>query len=34
LAIARGFKPMEVYQMEALRDRFAVYAADGRFELV
>jgi len=25
---------MEVYQMEALGDRFAVYAADGRFELV
>ena len=33
LAIARGFKPMEASQMQALRDRCAVYAADGRFEL-
>ncbi len=33
LAIARGFQPMEVAQMQALRERCAVYAADGRFEL-
>lgn len=33
LAIARGFKPMAQAQMQALRDRCAVYAADGRFEL-
>lgn len=33
LAVARGFKPMAVAQMQALRDRCAVYAADGRFEL-
>lgn len=33
LAIARGFKPMPAEQMQALRDRCAVYAADGRFEL-
>lgn len=33
LAIARGFKPMAAAQMQALRDRCALYAADGRFEL-
>ena len=33
LAIARGFKPMAAAQMQALRDRCAVYASDGRFEL-
>lgn len=33
LSVARGFKPMEAAQMQALRDRCAVYAADGRFEL-
>ncbi len=30
LAIARGFQPMEASQMQALRDRCAVYTADGR----
>jgi hypothetical protein len=33
LSVALGFKPMEAAQMQALRDRCAVYAADGRFEL-
>jgi len=33
LAIARGFQPMNPEQMQALRDKCAVYAADGRFEL-
>ncbi|WP_263627840.1 aldo/keto reductase [Komarekiella delphini-convector] len=33
LAIARSFKPMPAEQMQALRDRCAQYAADGRFEL-
>jgi aryl-alcohol dehydrogenase-like predicted oxidoreductase len=33
LAIARGFTPMQQQEMQALRDRFAQYAADGRFEL-
>lgn len=33
LSIARGFKPMSAEQMQALRDRYARYAADGRFEL-
>lgn len=33
LAIARGFKAMPANQMQALRDRCARYAADGRFEL-
>ncbi|WP_341529449.1 aldo/keto reductase [Nostoc sp. UHCC 0302] len=33
LAIARGFQPMQVKEMQALRDRCAQYAADGRFEL-
>ncbi|QSJ14477.1 aldo/keto reductase [Nostoc sp. UHCC 0702] len=33
LAIARGFQPMQAQQMQALRDRCAQYAADGRFEL-
>jgi uncharacterized protein len=33
LAIARGFKPMQAKEMQALRDRCAQYAADGRFEL-
>jgi hypothetical protein len=33
LAIARGFKPMKVAEMQALRTRCAPYAADGRFEL-
>lgn len=33
LAIARGFQPMATQEMQALRDRLAVYAADGRFEL-
>lgn len=33
LAVARGFQPMAAQEMQALRDRCAVYAADGRFEL-
>ena len=33
LAIARGFTPMNGEEMQALRDRCAQYAADGRFEL-
>lgn len=33
LAIARGFQPMTAGEMQALRDRCAQYAADGRFEL-
>jgi uncharacterized protein len=33
LAIARDFTPMSVAEMEALRQRVAVEAADGRFEL-
>jgi predicted aldo/keto reductase-like oxidoreductase len=33
LAIARGFQPMTEPEMRALRDRVALYAADGRFEL-
>ncbi|HEY9600108.1 MAG TPA: aldo/keto reductase [Allocoleopsis sp.] len=33
LAIARGFTPMPAQEMQALRDRCAQYAADGRFEL-
>lgn len=33
LAIARSFQPMNPEQMQALRDKCAVYAADGRFEL-
>ena len=30
---ARGFTPMNAGQMQALRDRCASYASDGRFEL-
>jgi predicted aldo/keto reductase-like oxidoreductase len=33
LEIARGFQPMTNSEMQALRDRVAQYAADGRFEL-
>lgn len=33
LAVAQGFKPMDSEQMQALRTKFARYAADGRFEL-
>jgi aryl-alcohol dehydrogenase-like predicted oxidoreductase len=33
LAVARGFEPLSPEQMQALRDRCAVYASDGRFEL-
>ncbi len=33
LSIARGFKPMSVEEMQALRTRYERYAADGRFEL-
>jgi hypothetical protein len=32
LGVARGFKPMSVEEMEALRRRCAPTAADGRFE--
>src|SRR5207253_797537 len=32
LKVARGFKPMTEGEMQALRDRCAKYAADGRFE--
>jgi uncharacterized protein len=33
LEVARGFQPMSASEMQALRDRVKVYAADGRFEL-
>lgn len=33
LSIARGFKPMNAEEMQAVRTRYARYAADGRFEL-
>lgn len=33
LSIARGFKPMSAEEIQALRTRYARYAADGRFEL-
>lgn len=33
LSIARGFQPMNTEEMQALRTRYARYAADGRFEL-
>ncbi len=33
LAVARGFKPMAAFEMQALRERVAPLAADGRFEL-
>ncbi|MEC4818225.1 MAG: aldo/keto reductase [Scytonema sp. PMC 1069.18] len=33
LAIARNFQPFNSEQMQALRDRYSAYAADGRFEL-
>lgn len=33
LAVAQGFKPMNTEQLQAVRDKFARYAADGRFEL-
>jgi len=33
LAVARGFKPMSTEEMESLRQRCAVYAADGHLEL-
>lgn len=33
LAIARGFKPMDQAQMQALRERCAPFAADGHLEL-
>lgn len=33
LAIARGFTPMQQPEMQALRERCAQYAADGRYEL-
>jgi uncharacterized protein len=33
LKVARGFQPMVAAEMQGLRDRVKVYAADGRFEL-
>lgn len=33
LAIAKGFQPMKPEEMQALRERVRVFAADGRFEL-
>jgi uncharacterized protein len=33
LEVARGFQPMSAAEMQTLRDRVKVYAADGRFEL-
>ena len=33
LRVAQGFTPMEPNEMQALRERVAEYAADGRFEL-
>ena len=33
LGVARNFKPMNQAEMQALRDRYTRYAADGRFEL-
>ena len=33
LSIARGFKPMNAEEMQALRTRYERYAKDGRFEL-
>ena len=33
LRIAQGFRPMSSQEMQTLRDRVRVYAADGRFEL-
>jgi len=33
LRIAQGFQPMTAQEMQALRDRVRVHAADGRFEL-
>ncbi len=32
-AVARGFKPLSPAEMQALRDRCAKFAGDGRFEL-
>jgi aryl-alcohol dehydrogenase-like predicted oxidoreductase len=33
LEVARGFQPMSDVEMQALRDRVKVFAADGRYEL-
>src|ERR1700733_56023 len=33
LEIARNFQPMSAAEMQSLRDRVKIYAADGRFEL-
>ena len=33
LGVARGFRPMSVRQMDALRQRVRTEAADGRYEL-
>jgi aryl-alcohol dehydrogenase-like predicted oxidoreductase len=33
LAVARGFQPMSTADMQALRERCKLFAADGRFEL-
>jgi hypothetical protein len=33
LGIAKGFQPMKPEEMQALRERVKIFAADGRFEL-
>jgi uncharacterized protein len=33
LSVARGFQPMTAAEMQVLRDRVKMYAADGRYEL-
>jgi hypothetical protein len=33
LDVARGFQPMSAAEMQALRERVKMYAADGRYEL-
>jgi hypothetical protein len=33
LKVAQGFKPMQLAEMQALRERCRKYAMDGRFEL-
>lgn len=33
LQVAKGFQPMSAADMQALRDRVRICAADGRFEL-
>ena len=33
LEVARGFQPMSAADMQTLRERVGIYAADGRYEL-